>query len=119
MRGNAKFPATSSMMLIWHVYKPGANRSSRHFELKQRSLAIAGVNHRPDNDGRFHHLHLAPVEGQARPERRPFTGLHGGVIDLVVEKQFLVATDDMGQVGEQLHAVAHQRVVGPALRRRL
>ena len=41
------------------------------------------------------------------------------LVHLVVEEQLLIPADHVREVGEELDAVAHERVVGPAFRRRL
>ena len=94
------------------------NGFARDLELEDaRALRSGASSAGALDDRRFEHLDLAAVEGQAGAElrRRPLGDRR--FVDLVVEEQLLIAADDVGDVGDELDAVADERVVGAAARR--
>src|SRR5688572_27147663 len=85
----------------------------RDLELEHGCLAIDRVQRDPLDDGRFEHLDLAAIKREAGAHLRPTLDL-GRLVDFVIEKQLLVLAHDVREVGNELHAVAGERVGIPA-----
>src|SRR5262249_43757199 len=88
--------------------RPRFEAVRRNFELKQRCSTIRRVDLGALDDRRLEHLHFPAIESEARLEARCAV-LEHRIVDLIVEIQLLVVADDVGEVGDELDAVADQR----------
>src|SRR3954463_3004396 len=84
----------------------------RNFELEQRGVPLRRIDGGSLDDGRFEHLDLAAIEGQAGAEFWCRSIRLGRIVDLVIEEQLLILPHDVGQVRQQLDAVTDERIIG-------
>lgn len=105
--GKGNWPATAIHDVDLAGVKTGCKGVGGHLELEEGRFPVRPIECAAFDDGSFVDPDLAAIEGQARAQFRRAAGLTG-LVDLVIEEQFLAAPDHVGEVGKELDSVAYE-----------